>query len=230
MEVPLRRPVRDVHGVTAVQRSVLVRVATGESVEGWGDVDPTPGYSRLSVEDIQEAVRRLGPALLGLDPFNVRAALTVMDGCIDGQSEAKAAVEMALCDLKARALRRAAGDHRVHHGRDVGTAVSRVETRQHEDRQQDVHRDPGEHDHETGPQGLRLEPAVLRDGPGTEGNHRVGIPVPASAGGFGVDLARDCLGVAGADGLHPLHGGLLAPALEERRGFVLARGHADVPA
>jgi muconate cycloisomerase len=104
VEVPLRRPVRGVHGVTAVQRSVLVRVATGESVEGWGDVDPTPGYSRLSVEDIQEAVRRLGPALLGLDPFNVRAALTVMDGCIDGQSEAKAAVEMALCDLKARAL------------------------------------------------------------------------------------------------------------------------------
>jgi len=104
VEVPLRRPAKGVHGVTAVQRSVLVRVAAGEGVEGWGDVDPTPGYSRLSVEDIHETVTRLAPALVGLDPFNVRRALSVMDELVDGRLEAKAAVEMALCDLKARAL------------------------------------------------------------------------------------------------------------------------------
>jgi muconate cycloisomerase len=104
VEVPLRRPVRGVHGVTAAQRSVLVRVAAGDGLEGWGDVDPTPGYSRLSVEDIEATVGRLAPALIGLDPFDIRAALAVMDASIDGQSEAKAAVEMALCDLKARAL------------------------------------------------------------------------------------------------------------------------------
>ena len=104
VEVPLRRPAKGVHGVTAVQRSVLVRVAAGEGVEGWGNVDPTPGYSRLSVEDIHEAVTKLAPALVGLDPFNVRRALSVMDERVDGRLEAKAAVEMALCDLKARAL------------------------------------------------------------------------------------------------------------------------------
>jgi muconate cycloisomerase len=104
VEVPLRRPVRGVHGVTAVQRSVLVRVAAGDGPEGWGNVDPTPGYSRLSVEDIRDTVAGLGPALIGLDPFNIRAALAVMDARVDGRSEAKAAVEMALCDLKARAL------------------------------------------------------------------------------------------------------------------------------
>jgi len=104
VEVPLRRPVRGVHGVTAVQRSLLVRVAAGDGLEGWGDVDPTPGYSRLSVEDLQETVTKLAPALVGLDPFNVRRALAVMDERVDGRLEAKAAVEMALCDLKARAL------------------------------------------------------------------------------------------------------------------------------
>jgi muconate cycloisomerase len=104
VEVPLRRPAKGVHGVTAVQRSLLVRVAAGEGAEGWGDVDPTPGYSRLSVEDIHETVTKLAPALVGLDPFNVRRALSVMDERVDGRLEAKAAVEMALCDLKARAL------------------------------------------------------------------------------------------------------------------------------
>jgi len=104
VEVPLRRPVRGVHGVTAVQRSVLVRVAAGDGLEGWGDVDPTPGYSRLSVEDIHETVAKLAPVLVGLDPFNVRRALAVMDERQEGRLEAKAAVEMALCDLTARAL------------------------------------------------------------------------------------------------------------------------------
>jgi muconate cycloisomerase len=104
VEVPLRRPVRGVHGITAVQRSVLVRVAADEGREGWGDVDPTPGYSRLSVEDIQETVAKLAPALVSLDPFNIRRALEAMDARVEGRLEAKAAVEMALCDLKARAL------------------------------------------------------------------------------------------------------------------------------
>jgi L-Ala-D/L-Glu epimerase len=104
VEVPLRRPVRGVHGITAVQRSVLVRVAADEGLGGWGNVDPTPGYSRLSVEDIHETVAKLAPALVSLDPFNIRRALEAMDARVEGRLEAKAAVEMALWDLKARAL------------------------------------------------------------------------------------------------------------------------------
>jgi L-Ala-D/L-Glu epimerase len=104
VEVPLRQPAKGVHGVTAVQRSVLVRVTADEGTHGWGDVDPTPGYSRLSVEDIHATITALTPSLLGLDPFNVRRALAVMDASVDGRLEAKAAVEMALWDLKARAL------------------------------------------------------------------------------------------------------------------------------
>jgi muconate cycloisomerase len=104
VEVPLRQPARGVHGVTAVQRSVLVRVAAGDGVDGWGDVDPTPGYSLVSAEDIYETVTRLAPVLAGLDPFNIRRVLSVMDERVAGGREAKAAVEMALCDLKGRAL------------------------------------------------------------------------------------------------------------------------------
>jgi muconate cycloisomerase len=42
--------------------------------------------------------------LRGTDPFNIHAALVRMDGAVIEASEAKAAVEMALVDLKARAL------------------------------------------------------------------------------------------------------------------------------
>jgi muconate cycloisomerase len=104
VQVPLRRPVRGVHGVTAVQRSVLVRVTAAGGPEGWGNVDPTPGYSRVSVEDIHETIAKLAPVLVGLDASNVRRALAVMDERVEGRLEAKAAVEMALWDLTARAL------------------------------------------------------------------------------------------------------------------------------
>jgi L-alanine-DL-glutamate epimerase-like enolase superfamily enzyme len=60
VEVPLRHPVHGVHGVTRVQRSVLVRVISDEGVEGWGNVDPTPGYTLMSADEIHDTVRELG--------------------------------------------------------------------------------------------------------------------------------------------------------------------------
>jgi L-alanine-DL-glutamate epimerase-like enolase superfamily enzyme len=104
LDVPLREPVHGVHGVTRVQRSVLVRVTSDAGVEGWGNVDPTPGYSAMSATEVHDTVRRIGPALTGADPFNVRRALAVMDREAEARYEAIAAVEMALADLKARAL------------------------------------------------------------------------------------------------------------------------------
>ena len=103
VDVPLREPVRGVHGVTAVQRSVLVHVTTDAGTEGWGNVDPTPGYSAVSAADVHDSVDRLATSLAGADALNVRAALALMDQ-LAGASEAKAAVEMALMDLKARVL------------------------------------------------------------------------------------------------------------------------------
>jgi L-Ala-D/L-Glu epimerase len=102
--IPLREPVSGVHGVTTIQQSVLVRVMTDAGHEGWGNVDPTPGYSKVSADSVHTTVSRLAPALLGVDAFNIHAALARMDRAAAATAEAKAAVEMALVDLKARAL------------------------------------------------------------------------------------------------------------------------------
>jgi L-Ala-D/L-Glu epimerase len=104
VDVPLRAPIHGVHGIAAVQRSLLVRVATDAGIEGWGNVDPTPGYSPVSADEVNVTVGRLAPVLAGADAFNIHAALALMDRTAGRMSEAKAAVEMALLDLKARAL------------------------------------------------------------------------------------------------------------------------------
>ena len=103
VDVPMRAPVHGVHGTTSVQRSVLARVITDAGVEGWGNVDPTPGYSPVSAEAVQATVSGLAPRLTGADPFNIHAALGVMDAAT-AMTEAIALVEMALLDLKGRAL------------------------------------------------------------------------------------------------------------------------------
>ena len=104
VDVPLATPVRGVHGTTALQRSLLVRVTTDAGVEGWGNVDPTPGYSLVSAVNVHDVVARLAPALAGADPFNLHRALALMDGQVADGFEAKAAIEMALLDVKGRAL------------------------------------------------------------------------------------------------------------------------------
>jgi muconate cycloisomerase len=104
VDVPLRDPVKGVHGTVTVQRSVLVHVTTDTGAEGWGNVDPSPGYSAVSASDVHAMVGRLAPGLAGADAFNTHAALGRMDRDATAAPEAKAAVEMALVDLKARAL------------------------------------------------------------------------------------------------------------------------------
>ena len=104
VEVPFKRPVAGVHGTRSGQRSVLLRAVSDEGIEGWGNVDPTPGYSAMSGAEICATVRQLAAVVVGLDPFNVHRLLAAMDAAVAHRFEAKALIEMALWDLKGRAL------------------------------------------------------------------------------------------------------------------------------
>ena len=104
VEVPMKSATHGVHGTVSTQRSALVRVVSDQGAEGWGNVDPTVGYSATLVEDVVATVRRLGPALRGADALNAHRALALMDHAVAEDFEAKAAIEMALFDLAGRVL------------------------------------------------------------------------------------------------------------------------------
>src|SRR5271166_4037900 len=104
VEVPMHEPVKGVHGITRSQYSVLVRITTDAGIEGWGNVDPSPGYTLMSADEIHAWVAAMAPALIGRDATDLNAALSIMDRAVAGCCEAKAAIEMALCNVKARAL------------------------------------------------------------------------------------------------------------------------------
>jgi L-alanine-DL-glutamate epimerase-like enolase superfamily enzyme len=105
VEIPLRGAFRNAHTSKSVQRSVVVRVRTDAGLEGAGNVDPSPGYSEATPEEIRSAIRdRLAPVLVGQDAGSLRRALGEMNRVAPDALYAQAAVEMALVDLHGKAL------------------------------------------------------------------------------------------------------------------------------
>ena len=104
LRIPLKGVFRNAHDTKTRQDSIVVRVRTDEGISGLGNVDPDPGHSAESFSETLKAVQTLAPGLAGRDPLNLSAALDLMDRCLPRHLDAKAALEMALFDLKGRAL------------------------------------------------------------------------------------------------------------------------------
>src|SRR5207249_10791220 len=92
------------HVSTTLHRSVHAHVVADSGHEGWGNVDPTPGYSKIPADRVHATIGRLAPSLVGMDAFSLHRLLARMDEDSAAESEAKAAVEMAVLDLQGRAL------------------------------------------------------------------------------------------------------------------------------
>ena len=104
LRVPLKGVFRNAHDVKTHQDSIVVRVCTDEGPAGVGNVDPDPGHSEESFAETLKAVRILAPGLVGGDPLNISGALDLMDRALPRHLDAKAALEMALFDLKGKVL------------------------------------------------------------------------------------------------------------------------------
>jgi muconate cycloisomerase len=95
-----------------IGRYVVVRLRTDEGLEGWGETQCLPDwggdYGRAYGETPQTVRHVLRDLLLPVlregDPFQISALHASMDQVVKGHPYAKAAVDIALHDLKGRAL------------------------------------------------------------------------------------------------------------------------------
>jgi L-Ala-D/L-Glu epimerase len=101
--VPLIGEYKNAYRSKSIQKSAVVRItATGGAV-GLGNIDPSPGYSKETIEQCLDMLeRKLAPSVIDLDPTNVHRVLEKINPAVEGFYDAKAAIEMACVDLSAR--------------------------------------------------------------------------------------------------------------------------------
>jgi muconate cycloisomerase len=110
--LPQRRPHRMAFPSGEIGRYTIVRLSTDDGIEGLGEATVLKewggDHGRYFGEAPELTVRLiesvLGPALRGADPFNIEAAHREMDLAVKGYPYAKAAIDIALHDVKGKAL------------------------------------------------------------------------------------------------------------------------------
>lgn len=101
--MPLVGEYKNAYLSKSVVKSAVVRITASGGAVGYGNIDPTPGYSKESIDDsLRMLETRLAGLVMGMDPTNVHMVLAKMEPAVDGYLDAKAAIEMACVDLSAR--------------------------------------------------------------------------------------------------------------------------------
>ena len=107
--VPVRLPLREPFVVAYARYddvpTILVRITTADGLTGWGEATPDPNVTGETYAGTAATLRAdLAPLLLGRDARDIDAALAALDARVEGVPAAKAALDIALHDLVARAL------------------------------------------------------------------------------------------------------------------------------
>ena len=84
--------------------STVVEITTDEGLVGYGETTPLgPTYQPQHALGARAAVSQMAPALIGVDPLRLELVRRAMDGALNGHNYAKAALDVACWDLRAKA-------------------------------------------------------------------------------------------------------------------------------
>ncbi len=103
--LPLRKPFAIALGTMTHSPNVVVRIRTDEGITGYGEASTwhvVYGYDQHSLVHAIETY--LGPAVIGMDPFDLSTILSRMDLALAKNHMAKAGIETACQDLRGKAL------------------------------------------------------------------------------------------------------------------------------
>tara|TARA_B100000686_G_scaffold335095_1_gene403255 strand:- start:699 stop:1814 length:1116 start_codon:yes stop_codon:yes gene_type:complete len=104
--VPLKKGLttKTAHGEHIDSRYVIVKVHTDEDLVGFGEATLSPGWSGETSAGCVASIRDIvSPALVGVDPRDVRACLLRIQDSMRLNPFTKAAVEMAVWDIAGKA-------------------------------------------------------------------------------------------------------------------------------
>ena len=84
--------------------NVLVKITTDEGLWGIGEAAPFEPVTGESAATVLEALKLFRTGLIGMDPLDVEGIHRMMDRLLSGNTSAKAAVDIALYDIKGKLM------------------------------------------------------------------------------------------------------------------------------
>lgn len=103
VSLPMHKAVTMAGETVARADNMLIRVASDDGLIGWGEAASAPTMTGETVPGMMAAVGYLAPPLIGRPADAFATTSAAMDAAMYGNTGAKAAIEMALHDLVARA-------------------------------------------------------------------------------------------------------------------------------
>lgn len=103
--VKLKKPLQIAKMIREKSSNIVIKIETDQGIEGYGEATCVHffwGETQGSMRDVVENL--LTPVLIGEDPTNIINLIDRMNRVIFGNPFAKAAIEMALWDIKGKAL------------------------------------------------------------------------------------------------------------------------------
>jgi len=105
VEVKLKKPLKIAKMLREKSSNSIVKIETDDGIQGYGEATFAPFFAGETRDSVKGVVEKfLAPALTGQDPTNIFQLVDEMSRTIADNPFAKASVEMALWDIKGKAL------------------------------------------------------------------------------------------------------------------------------
>ncbi len=104
IKIPLKKPFRIAFAVQDHSVNVLLKITTDEGIWGIGEAAPFEPVTGENAATVVEVLKLFKQGLIGMDAMNIEGIHQMMDRLISGNTSAKAAVDIALYDIRGKAM------------------------------------------------------------------------------------------------------------------------------
>ncbi|MDY6895652.1 MAG: dipeptide epimerase, partial [Thermotogota bacterium] len=104
IKIKLKKPFVISRGATEYCESVLVKITTDEGYYGFGEATPSRSVTGESIDSVTAILPTFKEILIGQDPLSIERIHYILNKAIAGNTAAKAAVDIALYDIKGKVM------------------------------------------------------------------------------------------------------------------------------
>lgn len=104
VRINLTEPFRVAFAEISYSENILIKVSTDMGIDGYGEAAPIAFVTGETSDSVVSVLNMLKPGLIGMDPLDIEAIHSLMDGCILGNGSAKCAVDLAMYDIKGKLM------------------------------------------------------------------------------------------------------------------------------